>query len=387
LLRKSRLLRAAGWVMAGLDDVLRRHRVVICAGSGGVGKTTTAASLAVRGALSGRRTMVLTIDPAKRLANALGMHTLGSVSTSIGGNGVPEGMLSAMVLDQKGAWDELVERHAPSPEIRDRILNNHFYQHLSQNFAGSQEYMAIEQLCELHASGAYDLIVVDTPPTRHALDFLEAPQRIADFLDRSVVKWFVRPYFSAGWATIRFVNRTVGFLFRRLEDATGISALVEVSDFFTSMSGLFEEFEPRVRRVYQLLRSPDTAFVLVATPEEQVLTEAEYFCRKVRELDMSLRAVVFNRTHREMAGGRPGIKPEEVTRLMMRVVGGEVLAERLAENFTRYEALGRGDGLRMEAFRRLLQKSVVVAEVPNFNADVHSVADLQAMHPFLFAAA
>lgn len=373
--------------MAGLDDVLRRHRVVICAGSGGVGKTTTAASLAVRGALSGRRTMVLTIDPAKRLANALGMHTLGSVSTSIGGDGVPEGMLSAMVLDQKGAWDELVERHAPSPEIRDRILANHFYQHLSQNFAGSQEYMAIEQLCELHASGAYDLIVVDTPPTRHALDFLEAPQRIADFLDRSVVKWFVRPYFSAGWATLRFVNRTVGFLFRRLEDATGISALVEVSDFFTSMSGLFEEFEPRVRRVYQLLRSPDTAFVLVATPEEQVLSEAEYFCRKVHDLGMSLRAVVFNRTHREMSRARRSVKRDEVVRVMQRLVGRAAIAERLAENFSRYEALGRGDGLRMEAFRRLLHKHVAVAEVPNFNADVHSLADLQAMHPFLFAAA
>ncbi len=372
--------------MGGLDELLRRHHIVICAGSGGVGKTTTAAAIALRGALAGRRTIVLTIDPAKRLANALGMREVGSGISAVHAAGVEPGMLSAMMLDQKGAWDELVERHAPSAEIRQRILSNHFYQHLSQSFAGSHEYMAIEQLCELHAGGAYDLIVVDTPPTRHALDFLEAPQRIADFLDRRIVKWFVRPYFSAGWATLRFMNRTVGFLFRKLEDATGVSALVEVSDFFTSMSGLFEAFEPRVHRVYELLRSRETCFVLVATPEEQVLTEAEYFCRKVRELDMSLRSVVFNRVHREIAAGRQSLDADEVARLLAHLLGDGAEVGKLAENFGRYEMLGRGDGLRMEAFRRLLPKGVAVIEVPNFNSDVHSLEDLRAMHAFLFAA-
>jgi anion-transporting ArsA/GET3 family ATPase len=369
-----------------LDDIIRHHRVVICAGSGGVGKTTTAAAIAVHAALAGRRTMVLTIDPAKRLANALGVRSIGGIGAAVKVEGIPDDTLSAMMLDQKGAWDELVERHAPSAEIRERIQNNRFYQHLSQSFAGSQEYMAIEQLCELHARGTFDLIVVDTPPTRHALDFLEAPQRLADFLDRRVVKWFVRPYFSASWATMRFVNRTVGFLFRRLEDATGVSALVEVSEFFTAMSGLFEGFEPRVRRVYQLLRSSETAFVLVATPEEQVLGEAEYFCRKVRELGISLRAVVFNRAHRELAGRRRDAQHGDVAQLLTRLLGDTTRAAALADNFSRYETLGRGDGLRMEAFRRLLPKDVVCAEVPNFNSDVHSVAGLRAMHPFLFAA-
>jgi len=372
--------------VAGLDDILQRHRIIICAGSGGVGKTTTAAAIAVRAALSGRRTMVLTIDPAKRLANALGIQTLGGINAAVKVKDVPHGMLTAMMLDQKGAWDELVERHAPSREIRERILRNRFYQHLSQSFAGSQEYMAIEQLCELHSTGAYDLIVVDTPPTQHALDFLEAPQRIADFLDKGVIKWFVRPYFSASWATMRFVNRTVGFLFRRLEDATGISALVEVSDFFTSMSGLFEGFEQRVRRVYELLRSRDAAFVLVATPEEQVLSEAEYFCRKVHDLNMSLRAVVFNRVHREMVGGWRDVHRKEVTQLLVRLLGDERLAAKMVENFNRYEMVGRGDALRTEAFRRLLRKGVTVVEVPNFNSDVHSLEGLCAMHPFLFAA-
>jgi len=368
--------------VASLEDVLRKHRIVVCAGSGGVGKTTTAASLAVYAALAGRRTMVMTIDPAKRLANALGVRTLGGIDAAVTVDGLPKGRLSAMMLDQKGAWDEMVERHAPSEEVRQRILENRFYQHLSQSFAGSQDYMAIEQLCTLHAGGEYDLIVVDTPPTRHALEFLEAPQRIADFLDRGVIKWFVRPYFSASWSTMRLVNRTAGFLFRRLEDATGISALVEVSEFFTSMSGLFEGFEPRVRRVYDLLRSEETAFVLVASPEEQVLGEAEYFCRQVRALGMWLRAVVFNRVHREVGSTGRASAVDAVAPLLNRLLGDA--GDGLLQNFKQYEVLGRGDGLRLDAFRAQLPKGVAVAEVPNFTSDIHSVAGLRSMHPYLF---
>lgn len=366
-----------------LGDVLQKHSIVVCAGSGGVGKTTTAAALAVYAALAGRRTMVMTIDPAKRLANALGVRTLGGIDAAVSVDGLPRGRLSAMMLDQKGAWDEMVERHAPSAEVREKILGNRFYQHLSQSFAGSQDYMAIEQLCTLHTGGDYDLIVVDTPPTRHALDFLEAPQRIADFLDRRIIKWFVRPYFSASWSTMRLVNRTAGFLFRRLEDATGISALVEVSEFFTSMSGLFEGFEPRVRRVYDLLRSDETAFVLVASPEEQVLVEAEYFCRQVRELGMGLRAVVFNRVHREAGGTGRARAVDAVAPVLRRALGDA--AETMIENFARYELLGRGDGLRLDAFRAQLPRGVAVAEVPNFTSDIHSVAGLRSMHPYLFS--
>ncbi len=368
-----------------LEDVLAGHHVVICAGSGGVGKTTTAASIALRGALAGRRTIVLTIDPAKRLANALGMSAMQGRETVVQAPQVPDGMLSAMMLDQKGAWDELVERHASSDEMRQRIFQNRFYQYLSEQFAGSQEYMAIEQLCELDESGRYDLIVVDTPPTRHALDFLEAPQRLADFFDRSVVKWFVRPYFSAGWSTMRLVNRTAGFLFRRLEDATGISALVQVSEFFTSMAGLFENFEPRVRRVYELLRDPQTAFVLVAAPDEQVLSEAEFFISKVQALGMRLRAVVFNRAHFEWESGRKR-DTKRLTGLLERLGATGPEAQELTTNFDKYQTLGRGDALRSEAFRQLLGKDVAVVSVPNFSSDVHSLDGLREMHAHLFAA-
>lgn len=385
-----------------LNELVRRHRIVISAGSGGVGKTTVAASVALWGALQGRRTIVMTIDPARRLARSLGIPELGSDVREITRDVLAQaglavrGTLSAMMLDQKGAWDALVERHAPA-DARERILRNRFYQHLSQAFAGSHEYMAIEQLCVLAESGDYDLIIVDTPPTRHALDFLEAPRRLADFLDRQVVKWFVRPYFSAGWSALRAVNRTAGFLLRRLEQATGVSALAEISDFFTSMSGLFDNFGERVDRAYALLRGGDTALVLVSSPEEQVLEDAEYLTGKMAGLGMPLKGVVFNRVHEEFRftdGPRHGFddpEPEDIVRVagtVGRVVKGEPkLARELAQNFLDYQVLAQGDQLRIEQFAAVLHEDVPVVTVPNFSRDVHDVRGLAAMHPHLFPAA
>ncbi len=370
--------------MKSLAEVVARHAVVVCAGSGGVGKTTTAAALAIHGALQGRRTMVLTIDPARRLADALGLRTVGNEARAVELPG--PGTLTAMMLDQKGAWDALVERYAPSPDVAEHILANRFYQHLSGSFAGSQEYMAIELLAELHASGRYDLIVVDTPPTRHALDFLDAPKRIAAFLDRKVIRWFVKPYFSAGWATLRVVNRAAGALLRRLEEATGVTALVEISDFFNSMSGLFDGFEQRVAAVDRLLRAKSTAFVLVGTPEEQVLTEAEEFVRQLGALHIPLRAVVFNRVHHETTTDLRRLDEQWLRDLVAGAVKRGERADRLVENFLRYEAQARGDQLRMEAFRRQLPARAAVATVPNFEEDLHDLDGLQRMLPHLIAA-
>jgi anion-transporting ArsA/GET3 family ATPase len=374
------------------------HRIVISAGSGGVGKTTVAASIALWGALAGRRAVVLTIDPARRLASSLGLAALGNDEREVppalftAQGLVPRGTLAAMMLDQKGAWDALVERHAPA-EARARILANPFYQHLSQTFAGSQEYMAIEQLCLLADSGRYDLIVVDTPPTRHALDFLDAPRRIDDFLDRRVIKWFVRPYFSAGWSALRAMNRTAGFLLRRLEQATGVSALLEISDFFSSMSGLFENFHARVERAYEVLRGAATAFVLVTGPEEQVLGDAEYLSAKMGELRMPLKGVVLNRVHREFRPRGRGSRRaevgaedvEEVARVVGRALGTAGReARELAANFLDYQVLARGESLRLEQFRLGLGRRMPVVEVPNFTRDVHDLGSLAAMHPHLF---
>jgi len=365
----------------GLADVVAQHHVLICAGSGGVGKTTTAAALGIYGAQQGRRTVVLTIDPARRLADALGLREIGNEPSEVGVQA--PGTLSAMMLDQKGAWDHLVERYAPSEEVRNKILANSFYQHLSQSFAGSQEYMAVEQLAELHDSGSYDLIVVDTPPTSHALDFLESPQRISDFLSRDVVRWFVKPYFSAGWKTFQVVNRTVGSLARRLEEATGTEALAAISEFFTSMSGLFDGFEDRVQAVNELIRSPQTAFVLVVSPDEQVLAEAEYFFRKVGELAIRLCAVVFNRVHHESELGLGPSDEEWLRSLVEPVVGTKERVDALVSNFFRYETQACGDDLRIDAFRDQLPPGTVTVSVPNFDEDLHDLPGLHRMLPYL----
>jgi anion-transporting ArsA/GET3 family ATPase len=391
-------------VKASLREIVAKHSTVVCAGSGGVGKTTTAAAIALWGAREGRRTVVLTIDPARRLADSLGLEIRGSKEAQLS----PEALrargvevrapLSALMLDQKGAWDALIERHAPSAEVRDRVFANRFYQHLSQSFAGSQEYMAIEELCQLQESGRFDLIILDTPPSRHALDFLEAPRRISDFLDRKIVKWFVGPSLAAGLSTMRLMNRTAGFVFRKLEDATGVGVLAEVSDFFASMSTMFDGFAERIERVYRALRGSQTAFVLVSSPEEQVLEEAEYLSQKMAGLGMPLRGVVFNRVHFEYAGELDraifpdgDIREDDVGRLADTLaragLGSPELGTALARNFVAYQALARGDGLRLEQFASGLKRRVPVVQVPNFSTDLHRVEALVRLHPHLFGSA
>jgi anion-transporting ArsA/GET3 family ATPase len=381
-----------------LERLVRDHRVVVCVGSGGVGKTTTAATIALWGALNGRKAVVLTIDPARRLANSLGIAELGDQPRMVdpallATTGAPvRGTLAAMMLDQKNAWDRLVARHAPSDEVRERILQNRFYLNLSQNFAGSHEYMAIEQLCLLCENEAYDLIVLDTPPTKRALDFFEAPERIRDFLDRKVVRWFVMPYLSQGWAAAKAMNRTVGFLFRKLEEATGVSALAEVSDFFSAMSGMFDAFTARTDVIHDILRASSTAFVLVTGPEEQVLTEAEFFSERMQAMAMPLGGVVFNRVHEEFVAdpetfrGGTVTRPDEDTVRAALLDGGVPVAHAswLASNFVDYQLLARGEALRMEQFRTGLSQRVPFVTVPNFDTDLHDLASLVRMHDHLF---
>ncbi len=381
-----------------LANLVRDHRVVVCVGSGGVGKTTTAATIALWGALTGRRAVVLTIDPARRLANSLGIAELGDEPRQVDPallattGTTPTGSLAAMMLDQKNAWDRLVARHAPSEDVRKRILENRFYLNLSQNFAGSHEYMAIEQLCLLCESDAYDLIVLDTPPTKRALDFFEAPERIRDFLDRKVVRWFVMPYLSQGWAAAKAMNRTVGFLFRKLEEATGVSALAEVSDFFSAMSGMFDAFTARTDVIHDILRAPSTAFVLVTGPEEQVLTEAEFFSERMQSMRMPLGGVVFNRVHEEFVAAPEAFRGGTVARVDEDAVRAALLdggvpvqhVSWLASNFVDYQLLARGEALRMEQFRTGLSRRVPFVTVPNFDTDVHDLASLTRMHAYLF---
>jgi anion-transporting ArsA/GET3 family ATPase len=389
---------------AGVADLVANHRILVCAGSGGVGKTTTAASAALWGAQVGRHAIVLTIDPARRLADSLGVGPIGNTPRRVPDETFAalgmevRGSLTAMMLDQKGSWDELVERHAPSPEARERILANPFYRQLSQSFAGSQEYMAVEQLGELAASGRYDLIVVDTPPTQHALDFLEAPDRLLDFLDRKIVRWFVRPSMSAGWSAFQTMNRTASFLLRKIEEATGVSTLAEVSEFFVSMSSLFDGFEARVARVTELLRDPKTAFLLVAGPDEQVLDQVDYLATQMSARRMPLKGVVMNRVHALFCGADLADGSAEsvaaaieapASRAFDRLPAGSDprdLLQRLARNFVAHQARARGDALRVEVFRQGLPPGVPLVQVPDLARDIHDLTGLSALHPFLFGA-
>jgi len=367
-----------------LAHLVDTHRIVVCVGSGGVGKTTTAAALALHGAMRGRRAMVLTIDPARRLAQSLGVDELASGGELIGAEllraaGIDaDGTLSAGMLDQKSAWDEFIARHAPSEEVHRTILDNEFYQHLSRSFAGSTEYMAIEELCRIDEAGEFDLIVLDTPPTGHALDFLEAPARLENFLDRSVVGWLVKPYLAAGWSAWKTASRTVRFVVRRIEEAAGIQTLQQVSEFFVAMERLFDGIAERGRKVHALLAGESTAFVLVAGPEEQVLGESEHLTAKMRELGMPLKGVVMNRVH-PLPGGDVAATVADARALLEPLIAGGVTPEVgawLVDTYVAACTIARAEDVRREAFEEGLDPDVVIAAVPELEHDVH---DLRAL--------
>ena len=379
-----------------LNALFDSHRVLVCVGSGGVGKTTTAASLALWGALSGRRTAVVTIDPAKRLADCLGIDAGGDPEKPIPPElfaryGLqPTGSLTALLVDQQSAWDAAIARYVPTPEIRDRIFANRFYQGLSRTFSGSHEYMAMDTLALLTQQGAYDLIVVDTPPTRQALDFLEAPQRLQRFLDSRARAWFTRATATRTWSALSAVNRTTTFLLRKIEEATGISALSEISEFFTTMQEMFDDFGERFQRVSQLLISAETAFLLVTSPEHTVLTEAEEFHHGLTQMGITLKAVVVNRVHDEwLAVSPPAIEPrrmaEQLPSLLRLSTEQEPLAEWLLKNFFAYQQIAREEATRLTQFTDTFSASPLLIRVPALPAFPADLSGLALLHHYLFS--
>jgi len=294
----------------------------------------------------------------------------------------PLGSLSAGMLDQKSAWDEFISRHAPNTNVRDVILRNEFYQHLSRSFAGSTEYMAIEELCRLAENGEHDLIVLDTPPTGHALDFLDAPVRLENFLDRSVLGWLVKPYVAAGWTAWKTASRTVRFLVRRIEEAAGIGTLSEVSEFFVAMDRLFDGIAERSRKVRTLLAGSETAFVLVAGPEEQVLGESEQLTARMRALGMPLKGVVMNRIHPLPGAGEYAIDAAAVSAALAPLLKGGTSAqclEWIAETYVASCMMARAEEIRREAFETGLEAEVACVAVPELDHDVHDLTALAAV--------
>ena len=282
-----------------IAEAWAKRKVVVCVGSGGVGKTTIAASLALGAAVQQRSALVCTIDPARRLANSLGLKELGNAETRIAPSQLasaglpPESPLFAMMLDMKRTWDEFIERHAP-PNRRERILSNRFYRSLSSVLAGSQEYIAMEELWQLRTHRDYRLIVLDTPPAGHAKDFLDAPNRVLDFLDNDAAKWLLTPALTAGKFGLHLFGSGSGYIAKTLAKLTGAETLEQLADFMLAMSSMNESFRQRARQVRALLASEETAFVLVTTPQLERLQEAVEFHTELQQNHMHVAAVVVN---------------------------------------------------------------------------------------------
>jgi anion-transporting ArsA/GET3 family ATPase len=273
-------------------------RIMVCCGSGGVGKTTTAAALALRAAEQhGRRTVVLTIDPARRLAQSLGLTELDNTPRPVKGVGEgSEGSLHAMMLDMKRTFDEVVLAHT-DPAKAAEIFANPFYQAMSSTFSGTQEYMAMEKLGHLHAQGDWDLIVVDTPPSRSALDFLDAPARLGRFLDGRMLRLLLAPARAGGRSVFGLVTASFGVFSRVVQKVLGAQLLTDLSGFVAALDSMFGGFRQRAEQTFQILQAPETAFLVVATPEKDAIREAAYFARRLGEERMPLAGLVVNRVH------------------------------------------------------------------------------------------
>jgi anion-transporting ArsA/GET3 family ATPase len=272
-----------------------KTRVIVTCGSGGVGKTTTAAAMALLGAEAGRRTVVLTIDPARRLAQSMGLTELDNTPREV--KGVENGQLFAMMLDMKRTFDEVVSEHS-TPERAEAIFANPFYQSLSSSFAGTQEYMAMEKLGQLVAANEWDLIVVDTPPSRSALDFLDAPNRLGRFLDGKMIRLLTMPARAGGKAYLKVVTVSVGMFSKVFTKVLGSDLITDLSSFVSALESMFGGFRERAQHTYELLKTPGTSFVVVAAPEPDALREASYFVERLSSERMPLAGLIINRVHR-----------------------------------------------------------------------------------------
>src|SRR5688572_8889680 len=292
---------SANDVSSRLVDVLLERRILVCVGSGGVGKTTTAATLALAAARRGKRTLVLTIDPARRLANSLGLESLGhqvqQVDPALVRRGAPSqaGELHAMMLDQKAAFDEMVARHAKDPAAVQRILANPVYAQISGSLAGAQEYAAMTKLHDFDRTGAWELIIVDTPPTAHALDFLDAPRKLTEAIDSPAIEWFRKLQGGGGgWS---FVGKTGAFVLKRLAKFVGSKFIDDIGVFFTEFNDILGGFRQRAEETFALLRQPRVGFVLVASPEPMAVGEALAFHERLTAAGMPFVGFVVNKVH------------------------------------------------------------------------------------------
>jgi len=370
--------------MPAVGEILEGKDICICAGSGGVGKTTTSAAIALGMATRGLKVCVLTIDPAKRLADSLGLKELGNEARQVdpklfAEQGVEaEGELWAMMLDAKATFDELVARQAPDEESRDRVLDNRIYQQISSALAGSQEYMAMEKLFELHTEGRFDLLVLDTPPTRNALDFLDAPKRLTQFIEGRSLRVFMKPTGLAAKVAGRGASVALGVLKR----IVGFDLLSDLAEFFNAFSGMVDGFQARAKRVNSLLGDKRTCFLVVCGPQGEPVDEAVYFHRKLVEAKLPFGGVIVNKVHYPAEKLRG--EGDDLPAALAEKLGDEDLGRRVAENFADYQALAERDARNIKRLAKELRTQGVI-RVPYLDEDVHDLAGLAEINRYLFA--
>jgi anion-transporting ArsA/GET3 family ATPase len=381
---------------ANLEQLLAAKEIVVTCGSGGVGKTTVAASLGTMAALElGGKVLVLTVDPARRLATALGLEAFGNVEKRVPAEAFaptgrqPEGELWAAMLDTQQSWDDLVRRHAPNAKVRDAILANSIYQNISGRFVQSHDYIAMERLFELHASGRFDLIVVDTPPTRHALDFLDAPARMADFFGSRLLRWLTVPYRSRVMTVASKPFYTVA------DRILGTKFLEDIAEFFSLMQTMEKGFVARSREVARILGDRRTTFVVVSTLEAAPVHEAEFFVAALGQRRLHLGAVVLNKVLPgyllEPAASRAAAALHERATMLgdelAGLVGGEpaqvgrVLVE-VAESFRNFQVVAKREA---EQRAELGAAGDVLVAVPYFDDDITDLLGLARLGDWLWS--
>src|SRR4051794_11518885 len=364
-----------------VQERLRGKRVVICAGSGGVGKTTTAAALGMGLAAQGHRVAVVTIDPARRLADSLGLRDLGNEPRLVDpgrfdGPGIEmRGELWAMMLDAKRTFDELIDRLAPDRRTRDEVLQNRIYQQLSGAVAGSQEFTAVAKLYDLDRSGRFDAIVLDTPPSRNALDFLDAPDRLTQFFEGRALRVFLAP---TGLAA-KVVGRSTGVVFGVLKRLTGVDLLQDLGVFFRALGGLIEGFKERAEGVKALLGDPGTTFLIVTSPEREPVEEAIFFRGKLADHDMPFGGLVVNRAH-----ALDGTAPDDADAAALEAALGARLAAKVVRAYGEARTLAQRDAAAIERLRAETGDTDPVV-VPQLAGDVHDIDGLVAVHGHLFS--
>ena len=380
-----------------LVDVLLERRILVCVGSGGVGKTTTAATLALAAARRGKRTLVLTIDPARRLANSLGLASLGhqvqEVDPHLVHKGAPvgTGKLFAMMLDQKQAFDEVVAKHAKDPAAVQRILANPVYAQISGSLAGAQEYAAMAKLHDFDQSGAYDLIVVDTPPTAHALDFLDAPRKLSEAIDSPAIEWF-RKLQGEGGSRWSLVGKSGAFILKRLAKFVGSKFIDDLGVFFTEFNDILGGFRKRAEETFALLRQPRVGFLLVASPEPMAVREALAFHERLVQAGMPFVGFVVNKVHvsHPISGDRAQLESQLAAQPSIAALGlsgttRTMAAQELLAAYAETETLAAADQEATARMRSAGGEQKTFVEVPLQKDDVHDVERLVALERYLLA--